>query len=111
MLLPRPLFLFEHEKLEAAGVTLNEEKCEFEKSRLLFLGHIIDEQGIHADPNKTASIKNMKPPQNVSELRQFLGMANQLGKFSCGLSELTKPLRELLGKNTAWQWEKAVRSL
>ena len=39
------------EKLEAAGVTLNEEKCEFEKSRLLFLGHIIDEQGIHADPN------------------------------------------------------------
>ena len=49
----------------------------------------------------------MKPPQNVSELRQFLGMANQLGKFSCGLSELTKPLRELLGKNTAWQWEKA----
>ena len=95
------------EKLEAAGVTLNEEKCEFEKSRLLFLGHIIDEQGIHADPNKTASIKNMKPPQNVSELRQFLGMANQLGKFSCGLSELTKPLRELLGKNTAWQWEKA----
>ena len=95
------------EKLEAAGVTLNEEKCEFEKSRLLFLGHIINEQGIHADPNKTASIKNMKPPQNVSELRQFLGMANQLGKFSCGLSELTKPLRELLGKNTAWQWEKA----
>ena len=64
-------------------------------------------KGIHADPNKTASIKNMKPPQNVSELRQFLGMANQLGKFSCGLSELTKPLRELLGKNTAWQWEKA----
>eukprot|EP00731_Ephydatia_muelleri_P022771 Em0015g354a len=61
------------EKLEAAGVTLNEEKCEFEKSRLLFLGHIIDEQGIHADPNKTASIKNMKPLQNVSELRQFLG--------------------------------------
>ncbi|KAL5477426.1 hypothetical protein EMCRGX_G024224 [Ephydatia muelleri] len=64
------------EKLEAAGVTLNEEKCEFEKSRLLFLGHIIDEQGIHADPNKTASIKNMKPLQNVSELRQFLVSAD-----------------------------------
>ena len=47
------------EKLEAAGVTLNEEKCEFEKSRLLFLGHIIDEQGIHADPNKTASISRI----------------------------------------------------
>lgn len=46
----------------------------------------------------------MELPANVSELRRFLGMANQLGKFTKNLAELSKPLRELLGKNREWQW-------
>ena len=46
----------------------------------------------------------MKPPTNVPELRRFLGMVNQLGKFSRNLAELTQPLRELLSKKQAWLW-------
>ena len=61
-----------------------------------FLGHIIDKEGLHADPDKTAAIVKMEPLKSVSELRRFLGMANQLGKFSPSLADLTKPLRELL---------------
>ena len=49
----------------------------------------------------------MRQPENISELRRFLGMANQLGKFSCNLAQLTQPLRELLGKNRTWVWDKA----
>ena len=91
-------------KIEAAGATLNAQKCEFGKTALKFLGHCVDQEGISADPEKTAAIRHMKAPTTVSELRRFMGMANQLGKFSPNLAQLTQPLRELLSKSRAWQW-------
>ena len=68
-------------RIESAGVTLNPEKCEFSRRKLSFLGHIINEAGVQADPDKTSAIQEMKPPTNIPELRRFMGMVNQLGKF------------------------------
>ena len=94
--------------IEAAGVTLNSEKCDFDddddKSRVKFLGHVIDQEGIRADPEKVSTTLQMEAPHNVSELRRFLGMVNQLGKFSPCVSELTQPLRELLSTKRSWMW-------
>lgn len=47
----------------------------------------------------------MKEPTNVSELRSFLGMDNQLGTFIPQLAEKDKPLRDLLSKNHCWVWD------
>ena len=91
-------------RIESAGATLNPEKCEFSQKTVKFLGHIIDENGIRADPAKTSAIREMKPPNNVPELRRFMGMVNQLGKFSENLATLTQPLRELLSKKHTWLW-------
>ena len=91
-------------RVEAAGATLNKEKCSFGLDRLKFLGHIIDKNGISADPEKVAAITQMKQPANVSELRRFMGMTNQQGKFSPRIAELTQPLRELLSKKNSWIW-------
>ena len=71
---------------------------------LTFLGHLIDENGIQADPEKTTAIVRMKAPTHITELRRFLGMANQMGKFSPNLANLTQPLRELLSKKNSWYW-------
>jgi len=60
----------------------------------------VDENGIHADPDKVSAIVKMEAPTNVSELRRFMGMTNQLGKFSHQLAELTQPLRQLLSKTS-----------
>ena len=46
----------------------------------------------------------MRTPQSIPELRRFLGMVNQLGKFSPVVAQLTKPLRELFSKKTTWLW-------
>ena len=43
-------------KLEAAGVTLNPNKYEFYKTSIKFLGHVINKDGIQADPSKTQAI-------------------------------------------------------
>ena len=81
-------------RLEAAGTTLNPTKCEFHKSSIKFLGHVIDKDGIRADPSKLQAIIQMEAPQSVTELRRFMGMVNQLGKFS----------RELLSSKNTWRW-------
>ena len=95
------------ERIRTAGVTLNKDKCEFGKDKISFLGHTIDGEGIHADPEKTDAIKRMEPPTSITELRRFMGMVNQLGKFSAKLSGLTHPLRMLLGTKNSWSWGEA----
>ena len=91
-------------KIQAAGLTLNEEKCEFNKERVTFLGHVIDKNGISADPQKTSAILEIKKPNSRSELRRFMGMANQFSKFSPHIAEVSKPLRELLSMKKSWLW-------
>lgn len=92
------------QRIQTAGVTLNQEKCEFSKSNLLFLGHIIDEKGIRADPAKTEAVSKMKSPTCVTELRPFMGMVNQLGKFSKKLADFSQPLRKFLSSKNSWIW-------
>jgi len=83
-------------QLEEAGITLNAEKCEYSKESLTFLGHVGDASGIRPDPEKIKAIRDMEDPTNVTELRRFIGMTNQLGKFSDKIAEVSKPLRDLL---------------
>ena len=91
-------------KLEQAGLTLNE-KCEFGKQKITFLGHIVSGDGISADPEKTRSIQAFPAPTNVTELQRFMGMCNQLAKFLPNLSEVNEPIRQLLKKDRLWIWD------
>ena len=70
------------ERIESAGVTLNPDKCELNRSSIKFLGHCLDKDGIRVDPEKTAAVCRMEPPRTRSDLRRFMGMVNQMGKFS-----------------------------
>ena len=81
-------------RLREAGLTLKE-KCEFSKGSVRFLGHIIDGQGI----------LNFPAPANVPELQRFLGMVNQLAKFTPELASQTEPLRQLLKRDSLWSWD------
>ena len=77
----------------------------FSRERITFLGQIIDGSGIHPDPNKVSAIENVGVPGNVSDIRRFLGMTNQLSKFIPNLADRTKPLRDVLCKSCPWTWE------
>ena len=92
------------QRLEAAGLTLNREKCEFSQRQVKFLGQIVDKTGVRPDNAKVKAIREAPTPKNVSDVRRFLGMVNQLGKFSPNLAEKTRPLRELLKKDNTWLW-------
>jgi len=91
-------------KIQAAEVILNKNKCQFSWSRIVFLGHVIVANGISPDPSKTEAIQKMKTPTTVTELRRFMGMINQLNKFSPHIAHPSQPPRELLKANTTWLW-------
>lgn len=96
--------------LQKAGFTLNLEKCELNRSEVIFLGHVISANGVQPDPEKTSAVRDMREPSNVSELRSFLGMVTQLGKFIPHLAETDKPLRDLLSKKNDWVWGQPQQS-
>ena len=58
-------------KLQEANLTLNEEKCEFSKPSVEFLGTLINSEGVHVCPKKVEAILKMKTPQDQTELRRF----------------------------------------
>jgi len=66
---------------------------------------VVDNTGVKADPDKIQAIQGLKPPTNVSELRRFLGIINQLSKFVPNLADETKSLRELLSTKSHWRWD------
>ena len=88
------------QRLSKAGVTLNSAKCEFNTKQIKFLGHIVSPEGIRPDPEKVSAVVDMPPPNNVQETRTFLGMVNHLGKFAEQLADKTKPIRDLVKKET-----------
>ena len=92
------------ERLQREGLTLNKEKCKFSRSQVSFLGQVVNESGITPDPSKVAAIQNVRVPTGVGDVRRFLGTINQMSKFAPNLSDVTKPLRDLLVKGNQWVW-------
>ena len=92
------------ERVKQVGLTLNVDKCEFSKSRIQFLGQVIDESGVSPDPDTTQAIMQLEQPNNVTEVRRYLGMLNQMSKFIPDLSSKTKPLRDLISAKNLWTW-------
>ena len=92
------------QRLEAAGLTLNRQKCQFSQVLVKFLSQMVDKSRVHPDPAQVKAIQGVPLPKNVGDIHRFLSMVNQLGKFSAKLVEKTKPLRELLRKDNACLW-------
>jgi hypothetical protein len=69
-----------------------------------FLGHIISEGGISVDPSKVKDVLSWKTPQNVSDIRSFLGLAGYYRRFIEGLSKISKPMADLLAKGNTFEW-------
>ncbi|BES98796.1 Hypothetical protein NTJ_11610 [Nesidiocoris tenuis] len=75
-------------KFKDANITLNFEKCEFRKSSIKFLGHLLSDNGISIDPDKVNAVLNMTAPTNKSEVHSVLGMFNYLTKFIPSAADL-----------------------
>ena len=83
------------EKLAKAGLKLKPSKCEFFKSSLKYLGHIVSKDGIATDPRKIEAFRNWPTPRTVTDVRSFTGFTNYYRKFIKGYANIARPLHEL----------------
>ena len=73
-------------------------KCEFGRLKTEFLGHIVSNHGIGVDPKKIEAVLAWPSPENIHDLRAFLGLANYYRRFVENYSKKTLPLTRMLKK-------------
>jgi transposase InsO family protein len=98
------------DKAKSWNLKFNLEKCKIAQSEVLYVGHIISHKGIRPNPEKVQAIEKMPPPQSKEDVRRFLGMVTYLQKFIPKLSEVDKPLRDLLKNDVMFTWSKECKA-
>jgi transposase InsO family protein len=91
-------------RLREHNLEPNLKKCRFAYREMLFVGHIVSAGTIRPDPAKIAAVTNWPVPQNLTQLRSFLGLANYYHKFIRSYASLALPLYQLTRKNVLWEW-------
>jgi hypothetical protein len=84
-------------------------KCEFWISEVLFLGHIINRDGLAVCPKKVAGIMNWKAPKDVRGIKSFIGMAGYYRRFIEGFSKIARPMTVLIAKKVKFKWTPACK--
>jgi hypothetical protein len=84
-------------------------KCEFWISEVLFLGHIINRDGLVVDPKKVAAILYWKAPKDVRGIKSFIEMAGYYRCFNEGFSKIARPMTSLLAKKVEFKWTPACQ--
>jgi len=95
---------------EKNKVKINIEKCRFFKEEVEVLGHVVSKNGLKTIKSKVDAVAKWIKPENISELRSFLGSVGYYRKFINNFAMLAAPLYKLLRKNTSFVWEKEHQS-
>ena len=91
-------------RLKDANLKLKPSKYYLLQTSVVFLGHVIDRNGISADPAKTELIKEWPVPKNLKQVRAFLGVAGYYRKFVQDYSKIAGPMNHLMKKNQPFIW-------
>ena len=92
------------QRLREADLKLNREKCNFFKSHIQYLGHLISGEGIKPLPEKLESIKEMPPPTTPKKVKQFLGLIGYYRKFVPRFTNVARHLTHLIRLDQPFEW-------
>ena len=81
---------------------LNPSKCAFRVSSGKFLGFMVSQRGIEANPNKIQAILDMEPSKNIKEVQSLTGRVAALNRFVSKATDKCLPFFKVLRKAFEW---------
>nr|KYP51935.1 Retrovirus-related Pol polyprotein from transposon 297 family [Cajanus cajan] len=98
------------EEVRRHHMRLNPAKCTFGVAGGKFLGFMLSNRGIEANPDKCQAIINMQSSRNIKEVQRLAGRIASLARFLPCMAEKSKPIMSLLKKATKFQWSEGCES-
>jgi hypothetical protein len=92
-------------RIRDAGMKIKPPKCSFGKLGIDYLGFIITRDGVACDPSNTVKVLRFRRPQDLKDVRAFLGLTSYYRKFIRGYAAIAKPLYNLLRLDAEWKWD------
>jgi len=97
-------------RLGEVGLKLNPKKCSFACQQVEYLGHVITVDGLKPNPDRIEAVKKFRVPQDLTTIRQFLGLASFYRRFVPNFARIANPLHELTRKGVTFEWTAACQA-
>ena len=94
-------------RIRSAGLKLNSKKCSLFQSKVKYLGHLITSNGVSTDPDKIKAVKEWPVPENIHELRSFIGFCTYYRRFVPNFAMIARSLHDLTEKGKPFKWTAA----
>ena len=93
-------------RLSAEGYYANPDKCQFLRSEVSFLGHVVSRAGVSMQQHKVDAVRNWPLLKSVKDVRAFLGLAGFYRRFVRGFAAIAQPLTDLtkIVDHRWWSW-------
>jgi hypothetical protein len=90
--------------LKVINLKLNLGKCYFREKEIIFLGHVVNQQGSKPDPIKIHVVSKFPIPLSVTNVHSFLGLVGYYKSFIHGYAKITTHLFDLTKTILAFHW-------
>jgi hypothetical protein len=90
-------------RLRKYGLKLNADKSIFGATTVQYLGYTINEEGVTLSTDKMAVIRYTRPPSNLKQKREFVGLANYFRFLIKDFSKMSAPMTALTKKDSGWK--------
>ena len=92
------------QRLREADLKLKDSKCNYFKTHVQYLGHLVSGNGIKPLPEKLESVKKMPAPTTPKEIKQFLGLVGYYRKFIPRFADIARPMTNLTKQDVPFEW-------
>ena len=98
-------------RIAEVGLKLKPSKCQFLQTEVLFLGHVVSQEGVRPNPELLEVIKNWAVPADAKQVQRFIGLCNYYRSFVHKFSDIAAPLNKLAHSGNDFEWtDQAQRS-
>ena len=92
------------QRLREADLKLKDSKCNYFKTHVQYLGHLVSRKRIKSLPEKLESVKKMPAPTTPREIKQFLGLVGYYRKFIPRFADIARPMMNLTKQDVSFEW-------